>query len=345
MKVNKKEALILQKAIKTWSKEGKISPAQAEELELSFEEAKFDWQSVAFYAFVLAIASIIISGVALLADKWLMQLFDKIVDASEEYKATFFAVCSSVLFYYGQKIRLLKPDNIYSHTALTLLGILTSGVALGYLSVVFGGREGHYSIFILFAAILYGSLAIYVKSQMLWITALISMLLWFGTETSYLSEENALFLGMNHIVRYIPFSILLIILSTFLQKMSWVRTFYNYTFLLFTIVLFCALWFASIFGNQTSLATWSAVSQANFLGWSIVFLLASFLSIWVGKKYKMRILIEIGIIFIILNFYTRYFEYGWEVLHPTLFFACLGFSFWVIGKKAERIWTIGSYKK
>lgn len=345
MKVNKKEAAFLHKAISSWSREGKISPDQEEILRDSIEESKFDWQSLAFYAFVLAIASIIISGVALLADKWLMQLFETIVDASEGYKAAFFAVASSLLFYYGHKIRNAKPDSVYSHTALTVLGVLTSAVSLGYLTIVFGLDDGHNALMILFGVILYGFLAIFLNSQMLWIAALIGSLIWFGSETSWLSGEEPLFLGMNHIVRFIPFSLILIFISLFLKNISSVRAFQNYTFLFFIIVLFCALWLASIFGNQTSLARWSAVGQANFLGWGLLFFLAAAGSVVLGKKFKKRILIELGIIFIILNFYTRYFEFGWELMHPTLFFACLGLSFWLIGKKAEKIWTISSYKK
>lgn len=344
MKVNKKEAILLQKAINDWSKEGKISTEQANVLNESIEEVKFDWQGLAFYAFVLAIASIIISGVALLADKWLMQLFEKIVDASEGYKAISFAVFSAALFFYGQRLRVSKPDSVYSHTALTLLGILTSGVSLGYLSVVFGG-DTHYSLFVFFAAVLYGFLGIYYNSNMLWIAAMVSLLLWFGTASTHVSNGEPLFLGMNHVIRYIPFSIILIAITLFSRNMAVVRPYYNYTFLFFTIVLFCSLWLTSVFGNQTSLVSWSAVSQVNFLGWSLLFLVASVASILIGKKYKMRLLIEIGIIFIILNIYTRYFEFGWELMHPTVFFAFLGLSFWFIGKKAEKIWTISSYKK
>ena len=296
MKVNKKEAAFLHKAISSWSREGKISPDQEEILRNSIEESKFDWQSLAFYAFVLAIASIIISGVALLADKWLMQLFETIVDASEGYKAAFFAVASSLLFYYGQKVRHAKPDSVYSHTALTLLGIMTSAVSLGYLTIVFGLDDGHYAVTMLFGVILYGFLAVYLNSQMLWIAALIGSLIWFGSETSWLSDGKPLFLGMNHIVRYIPFSLILIFISLFLKNISSVRAFQNYTFLFFIIVLFCALWLASIFGNHTSLASWSAVGQASFLGWGLLFLLGAAGSILLGKKFKKRILVELGII-------------------------------------------------
>lgn len=345
MKVNKKEAALLQKAIKKWSDEALISQQQAEDLHNSYEETKFDWQSLSFYAFVFAIASIIISGVALLADKWLMQLFDKIVDASDEYKAVFFAISSGILFFYGQKIRRNKADNVYSHTALNLLGIMTSAVALGYFSIVFGNGEGHFSVFIFIAAGLYGILGFRFKSKMLWITALLSFLIWYGVETSYLSNWQPFFLGMNIIVRFIPFCLLVIAVLFFIKNYQPIKNFYNESLVFFSISFFGALWLASIFGNESSLASWSAVSQTNFLYWSAIFFLTSLISIWIGIKYRQNIFRELGIIFLIINFYSRYFEFGWEMLHPTVFFACLGLSFWFIGKKAEKIWTLSDFKK
>ena len=110
MKVNKKEAELLQKAIKYWTKKEMVSERQAEELNQSYEQIKFDWQALSFYAFVFAIASILISAIALLADKWLMEMLEKIVDASEGLKATFFSISSILLFYYGQKFRRSNPD-------------------------------------------------------------------------------------------------------------------------------------------------------------------------------------------------------------------------------------------
>lgn len=345
MKVNKKEAALLQKAIKKWSDEALISPEQAGCLNHSFEESKFDWQTLSFYAFVFAIASIIISGVALLADKWLMQLFDKIVDASDEYKAVFFSISSIVLFFYGQRIRKRKPDNVYSHTALNLLGIMTAGVALGYFSIVFGNGSGHFSIFVFIAALLYGSLAIFFKSQMLWITALLSIFIWFGVETSYIANWQPYFWNMNIIMRYIPFCIIIISILLVTNKFSTKKLYYAETLVFFCVSFLGALWMASIFGNQPSIASWSVVSQSSFLPWSFVLLFCSILVVWLGVKLERVVFREIGIIFIILNIYSRYFEYGWEMLHPTVFFACLGLSFWLIGKKAEKIWTISSCKK
>lgn len=341
MKVNKKEAELLQKTIRQWEKETLISKEQAETLQNSFEQVKFDWQNVSFYAFVFAIASIVISGIALLADKWLMGMLEKIVEASEGYKAAFFSIVSVLLFYYGQKTRNNKPDKVYSHIALNLLGIMTSGVALGYFSIIFNRNSDHFSLFILFAAFLYGVLALYFRSRLFWNTGLLSLLIWFGVETSYLSAWEPYFLGMNPILRYIPFSLLLLLLFTLLKQFSIVRPFYQGTVAFYVLTLLFALWGVSVFGNYGSFSDWSAVSQIKMLPWSFVFFLAALSCIWLGTKHKRNLIREIGVIFIIINFYSRYFEFGWEILHPAVFFAILGFSFWIIGKKAEKIWTVG----
>jgi hypothetical protein len=57
-----------------------------------------------------------------------------------------------------------------------------------------------------------------------------------------------------------------------------------------------------------------------------------------GIKKEDSLLKNIGVSFIFLNLYTRYFEYFWDELHKALFFGIIAISFWVIGKKAEKIW-------
>ncbi|MBL4678753.1 MAG: hypothetical protein JKY70_21555, partial [Mucilaginibacter sp.] len=38
--------------------------------------------------------------------------------------------------------------------------------------------------------------------------------------------------------------------------------------------------------------------------------------------------------------YTKYFEYFWESTNKTIFFAILALSFWLVGRKAEKIWNV-----
>jgi len=41
-----------------------------------------------------------------------------------------------------------------------------------------------------------------------------------------------------------------------------------------------------------------------------------------------------------LGIYTLYFSLLWDVIHAGLFFFILAVSFWLLGRKAERIWHL-----
>jgi len=43
-----------------------------------------------------------------------------------------------------------------------------------------------------------------------------------------------------------------------------------------------------------------------------------------------------ALLFLLLNLYTRYFEYFWDVTNKGIFFTILALSFWLIGKKLEQ---------
>ena len=341
MKANKKETALLKRAIDEWERDALISKEQADALSNSIQKSRFDWQSLSFYAFVFAIASIIISGVALLADKWLMSMLEKIVDASEGYKAAFFSFISVVLFYFGARASHQEYSKIYSYKALNLLGVLTTAVALAYFNIAIYGSDGKFTPIMLLAVLLYGFLGILLRSQLVWGAGLASLFILFGAETGYQVGWQNYFWGMSPVVRFIPFSLLLLVLGYLLRHVRFFKPFFGTTFAFCLITLFIASWAASVFGNHTSFATWSAVSQASVLPWGFGFFVMAITCMWIGTKYNKDLMRDIGIISIIVNLYSRYFEFGWDLLHPALFFALLGFSFWIIGKKAEKIWAIG----
>lgn len=341
MKANRKEAALLKRAIHEWEKGELISREQAEALDRSIERSRFDWQSLSFYAFVFAIASIIISGVALLADEWLMTMLEKIVDASEGYKAAFFSVVSVVLFYFGSKETHQGTSKTYSYKALNLLGVLTTAVALVYFSLAVYGSEGKLTPIISVAVLLYGLLGILFRSQLIWGAGVTSLFIWFGAATGYQVGWQSYFWGMSPLVRFIPFSLFLLVLCFVLRNVRLFKPFYDTTFAFCLISLACTAWAASIFGNHASFATWSSVSQASVLPWGLAFLAFGIICMWLGAQYNKDSVRDVGIISIIVNLYSRYFEFGWDLFHPALFFALLGFSFWIVGKKAEKIWAIG----
>ena len=67
-------------------------------------------------------------------------------------------------------------------------------------------------------------------------------------------------------------------------------------------------------------------------------------SIYWGLKTEDTVARGFGITFLLLNLYTRFFEYFWDNTHKALFFGILGISFWALGSYAERLWKLAFLK-
>jgi hypothetical protein len=97
----------------------------------------------------------------------------------------------------------------------------------------------------------------------------------------------------------------------------------------------------SIFGNYGDLHAWERAKQIELFYWSILFGLVACGSIYHGLKYDNGITKGFGLTFLFINLYTRFFELFWNSIHKAIIFAMLGFSFWYLGTKAEKIWNFG----
>ena len=76
--------------------------------------------------------------------------------------------------------------------------------------------------------------------------------------------------------------------------------------------------------------------------WGIISAVVAGIFLLYGLKTKDVVAREFGITFLIIFLYTKYFEYFWDHTNKTLFFSILALSFWVIGRKAEKIWNIST---
>ena len=61
-----------------------------------------------------------------------------------------------------------------------------------------------------------------------------------------------------------------------------------------------------------------------------------------GLKRNDTLAREFGITFLIIFLYTKYFEYFWNESNAAVFFSILAGSFWLIGRKAEKIWNLNA---
>ncbi|WKN43476.1 DUF2157 domain-containing protein [Tunicatimonas pelagia] len=343
MQFTEEQHRTLQQAIRQWEEQQLISTATAEALRQSYQikesTPRFDWKNLSLIAFFFAIACIVLATALFLVDDWLMSVVNRVLGASALTKCALFLILSLVTFMLGVRRRRKYPSQKYSNEALLIFGAIFIAFFLTYLSEALQMEEGNFPVFVGLATIAYGAIAIYLKSHLLWGISLTALATWYGIETFYLSNEASYFLGMNLPLRYVFFGLLLIAGSIFVKKVTATRAFFSVTYYSGMLVLFSSLWLLSIFGNQTDLSVWGNTPQYQF--WYATLLLSVFSlgAIWWGLNRQERLTAEIGILFFLLNIYTRYFEYGWDSLHRVIFFGLLALSFWFIGKKAESIWN------
>lgn len=344
MLFNKKQGKFLNETIKQWEIEGTITKDIAQTLKNSFTIRTFDYQKLAKYSFWVAIACIIISFGAIIADKYIIYLFEKILSLSDIGLCLMFAILAAVVYYIGLKKRQKTPQKIFSNKAIIFIGVLLTAISIGYFGKALDSGSGHFSILFLLSTIIYASLAIWFPSKLVWVFSLLTFGSWFGTETGYASGWGAYFLGMNYPLRFVLFGAILVALSFFFKNNSKLSEFFKPTYVVGLLYLFIALWILSIFGNYDG-ARWYNVRQIELLHWGILFALVAIGAIYYGLKNDDYASRSFGITFLFINLYTKYFEYFWDSTHKAIFFIILALSFWFIGIKAQKLWNLEFLKK
>lgn len=345
MKVTKKKAGILRRAIDEWAVENVISPSQAKTLSESYEVIGFDWKRLARYSFWISLVCIVISVGALIADDYLRKLLADIFKAPAIVKCLFTAIVAAFIYYYGIRRKYKYPEKVFSNEALFFLGVLATAASIAFFGEVIDTGSGHFSILLLLATIVYGILGLWFPSKLVWIFSLLSLGGWMGTETGYMSGWGAYYLGMNYPLRFVLFGIVLTLSSTAFHKWQIRKDFLRSTRAIGLLNLFIALWIMSIFGNYGDIHEWHKAKQIELFHWSLIFGLAAGASIYHGIKQDDGMTRGFGITFLFINLYTRFFEYFWDNIHKAIFFALLAVSFWYLGSRAEKVWNIGRLSK
>ncbi|MFC4259284.1 hypothetical protein ACFOZ5_09615 [Marinobacter lacisalsi] len=343
MQVSPKEVRLLGQAIEHWQAEGLVSDKQANALRDSLEVSVFDWKRVAKYAFWLALACIVIAVSAVLADRWLVQLFERLFSASDWVKCVAFVVIAAVFYGLGVRRKYRWPEKRFSNEAMFFLGVIATALAIGFLGEAISSGSDHFSLLLLLAAVLYGLLGLWFPSTLVWVFALLSLGSWFGAETGYLSGWGAYYLGMNVPLRFVFFGLVLILAGSYVfRKWQGRQAFLKPTRAVGLLYLFIALWLMSIFGNYGDVQRWQAAGQLALLHWSVLFALAALASIYHGVRHDDAMTRGFGLTFLFINLYTRFFEFFWDGTHKAIFFGVLAVSFWYLGTRAERIWQMSA---
>jgi hypothetical protein len=341
MKVSRKQAAAVNGAIAHWRQANMLDQKLADSLGNDLEVISFDWGRLAGYCFWISIVCVIIAVGALLADDYLRDLFRRIFHAPASLKCLALAGLSASMYWYGVRRRAKHPARIFSNEAVFFLAVLTTAGAICEFGEAIDIGSGHYSLLILFSCVVYGILGFVLRSNLIWLFSLVSLGGWMGTETGYMSGWGAYYLGMNYPLRFILFGAVLTAAALAIEGSKQFNHFYRTTLVMGLLYLFIALWLMSIFGNYVDMDSWYNAKDIELFQWSLLFGIVACAAIYHGLRYDNAITKGFGLTFLFINLYTRYFEYFWSMTHKAIFFAFLGISFWLLGRKAEKIWNLG----
>lgn len=345
LNLDKQEADFLNNTIHHWQSNGILNPDTAEQLRSSYEVKEFDWRRLAQYSFWVALACGLIAFASLVIDDDVLDLLKKISDTPDIIISVISGGLAAWLYYRGQKSKELFPEKIFSNEAIVFVGVLFTASSIAFLGKALDNGTGHFSILFLLSVFVYGYLAVKFKSRVIWAFALISLGSWFGTETGYQTAWSDYFLRMNYPLRFVFFGAFLTLAGFNLYRIKILELFRTATYVIGLLYLFVSLWLLSIFGNFGNLEDWFNIRQTEIFYYGILSALISAGFIVYGLKKKDEIAREFGITFLLINIYTRYFEYLWDRTDKAIFFGVLAISFWLIGRKAEKIWNLEIFSK
>ncbi|TQI81770.1 putative membrane protein DUF2157 [Serratia fonticola] len=341
MNISKKNATVVRKALSSWVNEGVLTEQQQQQLLQNMQVQPFDWRRLARYAFLAALASLVIAITSLFTDSWLLYQLGELFRFDAPVRMIIAALLATLTYIWALRRRLRHPDKRYSNEAILFIAVLLTACALWQLGVWLDNGSGRVSVLLMLAAILYGVIGWFSRSGLVWWFALLSLGNAFGAETGYLSGWGAYWLGMSYPIRFIAFGMVLIAAALVLQPTLARHGLERVSLAMGLLYLFIALWLLSIFGNYGDLDHWYNVRQIELFHWSLLFGLVAAAAIWLGLKRDDGMLRGFGLTFLAINLYTRFFEFFWDSMPKAVFFVVLGLSLWALGHYAEKIWQLG----
>ena len=336
MKLDKKEAATVTNAIQFWEDSNKISSEQAQELRQSIEVRDSNIDAITWYAFIAAVSCGLLAFGALVIDEKWIELLRRKWGFSETIVATGFTLLTGLFVFLSNKRTRLASNSRASNETYNITIILSVAIAITYWTRSLSNFNGNYAAPLIIATFVYGGIAIFLNSTLLWTVMLVSLAGWWGAQTHYWSHGNYRFAGMNYPLRMTVFGLVILITTLLIDRINSLQQFKrtHYTIGLFLFLL--AAWSLSIFGNYDDWNNWSATKQSQFWYWALGFTLMLAGLIAYAFKTKDDLLRDLCLVFFLLNIYTRYFEYFWDKTNKGIFFALLALSFWWVGKKAEQ---------
>lgn len=336
LELDKREAELLDRAIRAWRQEQLISEEQAGALQKSYAVRSTDWQTITLYIFIAAVSCALMAfGSLVLDEKWI-EIIRKKFSLTDSVIALLFAGLTFFLCYQGWRRNKHHPLFSFNRELFWLLPVLSVGVSVVYLGKSLDYLGGNYGAFWLLATCCYGVLGITLHSRLLWIATLLCLIPAYVKLTYFLTGGAAYFLGMNLPCRMALLGALLVLAAWLLRRTNVYPPIKNITWSGGWLLFIISGWLISIFGNCGTWDEWQQLRQVHLLQWVIIYTAQCAGILLLGIRLKDNLLRDLGVIFLLLDLYTRYFEYLWDHTNKGLFFGIMALSFWWVGRMIER---------
>lgn len=335
MKLNQKEASLLDRTIEKWEEDELIDTPTAQKLKASYESTAGDYNALTFYAFIAAVSCALLAfGALVLDEKWIERM-RRYFAFSEITIGLIFGGITAVLAWFILKRKRKFLHAVWANESLSILLGLSACVSVAYFGKGLSVNSDRYYWLIFAVALALGGLAYIVKSRTLWGAMMLTLGGWWAAYTDAAAQHGAYYLGMNMPLRLTLFGIVALVFAYAVQKIKALNEFSVVSYFMGWILFLVAAWGLSISGNH-SFQEWVAFRQSRVLIWAIGYTIILAGILVYAIRQKDNSLRDMALLFLLLNLYTRYFEYLWDVTNKGIFFTVLALSFWLIGKKLEQ---------
>lgn len=338
LEVDKREARLLEKAITQWEEAALISREQAQQMQQGYRvrETNVEWQTITLYIFIAAISCALMAfGSLVLDEKWI-EIIRKKLSLTDGVIAAVFAALTVFLCYQGYRRRQQQPGYSLNRELYWLLPILSTGVTVVYFGRSLQYLNGNYGLFWLLATVTYGVLGILLSSRLLWTATLLCLIPAYVKLTYYISGDASWFLGMNLPCRMFVLAAIMLLAHRVAVSYRKYQAVQHITWAGGWLLLLLSAWLISVFGNSGTWSEWQQIRQYQLLWWVAIYTVLCVAVVWLGIRMRDNMVRDMGVLFLLLDMYTRYFEYLWDRTHKGIFFTILALSFWWIGRRIEK---------
>jgi hypothetical protein len=229
-----------------------------------------------------------------------------------------FGLMSVSLLWFGRWI-IQKKEMDKTGSAIQLLGCFSLTALTFTLGIHHSSGSGNWPALVGIDTVLFFILAYILCNRLIVLYAVVNLFVWFGGQTGYISGWGAYWLEMNYPMRYLIAGILF---SAFGLWHTWTQNKHLRAFSHFgrvythfgLLIINLSLWLFSLFGYFGERPSWSDNTGQRLL-FSLLWAAVSSGSIMFGIKKDHTIFRIHGIVFLLINIYTFYFQF--IVAHST----------------------------